>query len=40
MIGIAAALRYERMSETDRADLAQSYHTLEPNANLPLQNLP
>lgn len=39
MIGIAAALRYEHMSEADRATLSDSYHTLEPNANLPLQNL-
>ncbi len=39
MIGIAAALRYERMSESDQATLNDSYHTLEPNANLPLQNL-
>lgn len=39
MIGIAAALRYEHMSETDREVLKDSYRTLEPNANLPLQNL-
>lgn len=39
MIGIAAALRYERMSESDRTLLMQSYSTLEPDANLPLQNL-
>jgi N6-L-threonylcarbamoyladenine synthase len=39
MIGIAAALRYEHMNETDRAILMDSYRTLEPNANLPFQNL-
>lgn len=39
MIGIAAALRYERMNESDRAALTQTHLTLEPNANLPLQNL-
>lgn len=39
MIGIAAAFRYERMTESDRAALMQSYSTLEPDANLPLQNL-
>ncbi len=39
MIGIAAALRYEHMNETDRALLMDSYRMLEPNANLPLQNL-
>ncbi len=39
MIGIAAALRYEHMNETDRAALIASHLTLEPNANLPLQNL-
>ncbi len=39
MIGIAAALRYEHMNETDRALLLQSHLTLEPDANLPLQNL-
>lgn len=39
MIGIAAALRYEHMSEPDRALLMDSYRTLEPDANLPFQNL-
>jgi N6-L-threonylcarbamoyladenine synthase len=39
MIGIAAALRYEHMNETDRALLMESYRTLEPDANLPFQNL-
>ncbi|MBP9727751.1 MAG: tRNA (adenosine(37)-N6)-threonylcarbamoyltransferase complex transferase subunit TsaD [Candidatus Moranbacteria bacterium] len=39
MIGIAGALRYEYMSESDRATLMQSHLTLEPNANLPFQNL-
>ncbi len=39
MIGIAAAYRYERMSDTDRLSLLQSYRTLEPNANMPFQNL-
>lgn len=37
MIGVAGALRYERMNGADRATLMQSYLTLEPNANLPLQ---
>ena len=39
MIGIAAALRYERMSESDRETLRDSYHTLEPNANMPFQGM-
>lgn len=39
MIGIAAALRYEHMDEQSRALLMQSYLTLEPDANLPLQDL-
>ncbi len=39
MIGIAAALRYEHMNETDRLALMQAHRTLEPDANLPLQNL-
>jgi hypothetical protein len=39
MIGIAAALRYEHMNETDRLALMQTHRTLEPDANLPLQNL-
>ncbi len=39
MIGIAAALRYEHMSEPDRTLLMDSYRTLEPDANLPFQNL-
>lgn len=39
MIAIAAALRYERMNESDRAALRETSATLEPDANLPLQNL-
>ncbi len=39
MIGIAAALRYEHMNKTDRLALMQTHRTLEPDANLPLQNL-
>ena len=39
MIGIAAALRYEHMSKTDRETLKDSYRTLEPNANMPFQDL-
>lgn len=39
MIGIAAALRYERMAESGRVALTQSYHTLEPNANMPFQGM-
>ncbi len=39
MIGIAGALRYEHMSETDRLALTQSYLTIEPGANMPFQNL-
>ncbi|MFZ2299810.1 MAG: tRNA (adenosine(37)-N6)-threonylcarbamoyltransferase complex transferase subunit TsaD [Candidatus Moraniibacteriota bacterium] len=39
MIGIAAALRYEHMSEGQRADLMKIHLTLDPDANLPLQNL-
>lgn len=39
MIAIAAALRYERMNKNDRAALKESYAALEPNANLPLQDL-
>ena len=39
MIGIAGALRYEHMSETARATLMQSHLTLEPDANMPFQNL-
>lgn len=39
MIGIAAALRYEHMSEADRSTLSDSYHTLEPNANMPFQEM-
>lgn len=39
MIGIAGALRYEHMSETDRLALTQSYLTIEPDANMPFQNL-
>ena len=39
MIGVAAALRYKHMNETDRTALMDSYRTLEPDANLPLQNL-
>lgn len=39
MIGIAAAFRYEYMNETDRLALMQSHLTLEPDANMPFQNL-
>ena len=39
MIGMAAALRYEHMNETDCLALMQEYRTLEPDANLPIQNL-
>jgi tRNA A37 threonylcarbamoyltransferase TsaD len=39
MIGIAAALRYEHMDEQSSARLMQSHLTLEPDANMPLQNL-
>ncbi len=39
MIGIAAALRYERMSEKDRALLKETCLPLEPDANMPLQNI-
>ncbi|MDP2838184.1 MAG: tRNA (adenosine(37)-N6)-threonylcarbamoyltransferase complex transferase subunit TsaD [Candidatus Moranbacteria bacterium] len=39
MIGIAAALRYEHMDETARNRLLEAHLTLEPDANLPLQNL-
>lgn len=39
MIGIAAALRYEHMSEGQQADLMKTHLTLDPDANLPLQNL-
>ena len=39
MIAIAAALRYERMDESDRAVLRGTHASLEPDANLPLQNL-
>lgn len=39
MIGIAGAFRYEHMNEADRAPLRESYRTLEPNANMPFQNL-
>ena len=39
MIGIAAALRYEQMSEKQRKELMHMPLTLDPDANLPLQNL-
>lgn len=39
MIGIAGAIRYEHMSEVDRATLRESYRTIEPNANMPFQGL-
>lgn len=39
MIGIAGALRSAHMNETDRATLMQTYLTLEPDANMPFQNL-
>lgn len=37
MIAIAAALRYEKMGDEEKKKLSQSFLTLEPNANLPLQ---
>lgn len=39
MIGIAAALRYEYMSDAERQALLQTHLTLEPDANLPFQDL-
>ena len=39
MIGIAAAYRYEQMNEKERAALTKTHLTLDPDANLPLQNL-
>ncbi|MFZ2187578.1 MAG: tRNA (adenosine(37)-N6)-threonylcarbamoyltransferase complex transferase subunit TsaD [Candidatus Moraniibacteriota bacterium] len=39
MIGIAAAMRYEHMDEKQRAALMDTPLTLDPDANLPLQNL-
>lgn len=39
MIGAAAGFRYGQMSEQERRSLSQTYLTLDPNANLPLQNL-
>lgn len=39
MIGIAAALRYDHMDEQQQALLTQTPFTLDPDANLPLQNL-
>lgn len=39
MIGIAAALRYEHMNTQQRAALMKTALTLDPDANLPLQNL-
>jgi len=39
MIGIAAALRYERMSASAKTALNRTYLTLEPDANMPFQKL-
>lgn len=39
MIGVAAAFRYEHMNEKQRKKLMHTPLTLDPNANLPLQNL-
>ncbi|MEI8097117.1 MAG: hypothetical protein WCG73_03365, partial [Candidatus Moraniibacteriota bacterium] len=39
MIGAAAAFRYECMNEEQRKELMNTPLTLDPNANLPLQNL-
>lgn len=39
MIGAAAALRYEHMNEKQRIELMHTPLTLDPDANLPLQNL-
>jgi len=39
MIGIAAALRYEHMNEEQKKSLVNNHLTLDPDANLPLQNL-
>jgi N6-L-threonylcarbamoyladenine synthase len=39
MIGIAAALRYEHMDEEQKKTLIHTPLTLDPDANLPLQNL-
>lgn len=39
MIGIAAALRYERMSKKEKSLLMNTPLTLDPDANLPLQNI-
>ena len=39
MIGVAAGFRYGQMSEQERRSLSQTYLTLDPDANLPLQNL-
>ena len=38
MIGIAAAFRYERMNEEQKKQLKDTPLSLDPNANLPLQN--
>lgn len=39
MIGAAAAFRYEHMNEKQRKELMHTPLLLDPNANLPLQNL-
>jgi len=39
MIGVAAGFRYARMSDQARAALKVNVLTLDPDANLPLQNL-
>lgn len=37
MIGVAAAYRYDRMSDAEREALTKTHLTLDPNANLPLR---
>lgn len=39
MIGVAAAFRYEQMNGNQREELLRTPLTLDPDANLPLQNL-
>ncbi|MDD2766637.1 MAG: tRNA (adenosine(37)-N6)-threonylcarbamoyltransferase complex transferase subunit TsaD [Candidatus Moranbacteria bacterium] len=39
MIGVAAAFRYERMSDEQKEALIHTSLTLDPDANLPLRNL-
>jgi N6-L-threonylcarbamoyladenine synthase len=37
MIGVAAAYRHDRMSDTEREQLKKTFLSLDPNANLPLK---